>query len=100
MFESIYFYFENIRKDIKDKYKKEKNELKKIKDTDTRKSKIADLTEDYENEIENYNKEALYNTMHDVSGIEINKIKKLHKLLKEYIEELKYKNIIFNKEYN
>ncbi len=53
LFESIYFYFENIRKDIKDKYKKEKNELKKIKDTDTRKSKIANLTEDYEYEIEN-----------------------------------------------
>ena len=98
LFESIYFYFENIRKDIKDKYKKEKNELKKIKVTDTRKSKIANLTEDYEYEIENYNKEALYNTIHHVSGIEINKIKKLHKLLKEYIEELKYKNIIFNKE--
>lgn len=98
LFESIYFYFENIRKDIKDKYKKEKNELKKIKDTDTRKSKIANLTEDYEYEIENYNKESLYNTIHHVSGIEINKIKKLHKLLKEYIEELKYKNIIFNKE--
>ncbi|AXX95733.1 hypothetical protein [Arcobacter ellisii] len=98
LFESIYFYFENIRKDIKDKYKKEKNELKKIKVTDTRKSKIANLTEDYECEIENYNKEALYNTIHHVSGIEINKIKKLHKLLKEYIEELKYKNIIFNKE--
>lgn len=98
LFESIYFYFENIRKDIKDKYKKEKNELKKIKDTDTRKSKIANLTQDYEYEIENYNKEALYNTIHHVSGIEINKIKKLHKLLKEYIEELKYKNIIFNKE--
>lgn len=98
LFESIYFYFENIRKDIKDKYKKEKNELKKIKDTNSRKNKIANLTEDYENELENYNKEVLYNTIHNVSGIEINKIKKLHKLLKEYIEELKYKNIIFNKE--
>ena len=98
LFESIYFYFESIRKDIKKRYIEKKLEYKKIKDTDTRKSEIANLTEDYEYEIENYNKEALYNTIHHVSGIEINKIKKLHKLLKEYIEELKYKNIIFNKE--
>lgn len=100
LFETIYHYFHNIRKDIKKRYIEEREKEKKTKDKDSRKSNIANLTEDYENELENYNKEVLYDIIQELSKIEINKIKKLHKLLKEYIEDLKYKNIIFNKEYN
>jgi hypothetical protein len=76
----------------------EKEKEKKTKDKDSRKSNIANLTADYENELKNYNQDKIYDTINDISGIEINRVKKFHKLLKEYIEDLKYKNIIFNKE--
>jgi hypothetical protein len=98
LFETIYHYFYNIRKDIKKRYLEEKEKEKKTKDKDSRKSNIANLTADYENELKNYNQDKIYDTINDISGIEINRVKKFHKLLKEYIEDLKYKNIIFNKE--
>ena len=97
LYENIYYYFHNMRKDIKKRYIEEKLEHKKITDKDERKSKIVVLTEDYENELKNYNQEKIYDIMVSVSEIKIDQIKKLHKLLKEYIEDLKYKNIIFNK---
>lgn len=97
LYENIYYYFHHMRKDIKKRYIEEKLEHEKITDKDERKSKIANLTEDYENELKNYNQEKIYDIMVNVSEIKIDQIKKLHKLLKEYIEDLKYKNIIFNK---
>lgn len=98
-FKYIFYNFYKIKKDIQNKYKEDRKKIQEDKDigNDLKKNKIQELTFDYKIELKNYSQEAIYDIIHDVSKIEINKIKKLHKLLKEYIEDLKYKNIIFNK---
>ena len=98
LFECIDKNFSKIRKDIKNEYIENKLRIKAESiGYDEKKLKIEKETENYEIGINCYNKEKIYDVIHDITQIEINKIKKLHKLLKEYIEDLKYKNIIFNK---
>ena len=98
MFECIDKNFSKIRKDIKNEYIENKLRIKAESiGYDEKKLKIEKETENYEIGINCYNKEKIYDVIHNITQIEINKIKKLHKLLKEYIEDLKYKNIIFNK---
>lgn len=98
-FKCISYKFYKIKKDIQNKYKEDRKKIQEDKNigNDLKKDKIQELTSYYKIELKNYSQEAIYNIIHDVLKIEINKIKKLHKLLKEYIEDLKYKNIIFNK---
>ncbi len=98
LFECIDKDFFKMRKDIKNEYIENKLRIKAdTRDNEERKLKIENETKNYKIEINCYNKEKIYDVIHDITQIEINKIKKLHKLLKEYIEDLKYKNIIFNK---
>jgi hypothetical protein len=95
-FYCIYNYFYKIRKDMKNEYEEEKEKLRKDKriNNDLKKEKISTLTSEYKLELKKYSHEIIYDIIEEITEIEINKVKKLHKLLKEYIEDLKYKNIL------
>ncbi|MDN5053954.1 hypothetical protein [Aliarcobacter butzleri] len=100
LFQCIDNYFYKMRKDIKNEYNEKKLRIKADKsiDSERKKSEIKNITNDYKIELNYYNKDKIYDAINEITNIEVNKARKLHKLLKEYIEDLKYKNIISNKE--
>lgn len=99
LFQCIDKYFYKMRKEIKNKYNKDKEEIKtdKSKSITIKNIERDKIKYDYKIQLNYYNKDVIYDVINEITGTEINKIRKLHKLLKEYIEDLKYKNIIFNK---